>query len=231
LNAGTYSELTATFNGDEDYLASVSPSQSLVVTKAATLVRASVPASGTVTFGDSVPLSATVTSPGGMRTGAIRFFDNGLLLGSAPLDHSGKAVLITPSIGPGARTITAYYLGDSNFLASDPSQALALNVLPAPAAANVNRCFASSLRPASDLYRNLHWRREYRRRRKWGYSRFQRRGNRSLQRGARKKTRPRGRPGSNSHCSSRPRPQAVAGKKCGACRRLTLPMPSAWKTC
>ena len=36
------------------------------------------------------------------------------------------------------------------------------------------------------------------------------------------------RAGSHSHCSARPRPQAVAGKKCGACRKLTLLMRNAW---
>jgi hypothetical protein len=70
-------------------------------------------------FGQSVTFTATVTSASGTPTGSVQFKDGGSNLGSAiPLNVGGVAQLTTSSLTSGTHTITADYLGHTNF---DPS--------------------------------------------------------------------------------------------------------------
>ncbi len=72
---------------------------------------------GTVaTLGRPTTFAAVVGAPsGGIPTGQVNFLEDGIVIGSAPLNASGVAVLITTSLSPGAHAITAAYAGDSNY--------------------------------------------------------------------------------------------------------------------
>jgi hypothetical protein len=69
-------------------------------------------------YGQSVTLTATVTSPGGTPTGTVTFYDGGVSLGSAPLSSGGQASLATSTLAAGTHSITAAYSGDSTFTGS-----------------------------------------------------------------------------------------------------------------
>jgi hypothetical protein len=130
--AGTAS-VTAKYLGDANFSGSTSTAltQTVVASSTATVVTAT-PA--TVAQGKPVVLAATVSvnTPGaGTPTGTVQFFANGSLVGSAPLS-GGKATLTTTTLPVGMIKITANYLGDANFTASN-SSATAAN----PAMVNV----------------------------------------------------------------------------------------------
>lgn len=84
---------------------------------APTLVRLS--SSGTrVGQGQSLVLAAQVSVLGGERssagtaTGRVQFLDGNHLLGAAPLDDRGQAVLADVQLAPGVHAVTASYTGD-----------------------------------------------------------------------------------------------------------------------
>jgi ice-binding like protein/Big-like domain-containing protein len=69
--------------------------------------------------GQPVVLSTTVTSSGaGTPTGTVTFHDGSTVLGTAPLDSSGRATLTTTALTPGRHTITAVYSGSPGVLTS-----------------------------------------------------------------------------------------------------------------
>jgi Bacterial Ig-like domain (group 3) len=69
--------------------------------------------------GQSVTLTATVTSAaGGSPTGAVRFLDNGVQIGSGMLDGAGGVELTSASLAVGSHTLTADYAGDFIFAAA-----------------------------------------------------------------------------------------------------------------
>jgi hypothetical protein len=75
-------------------------------------------------YGATITFSASVTaaSPGsGTPTGTVQFFADGVSIGTGTLDSSGVATLQTSTLAAGSHTITAHYVGDSNFTASDAS--------------------------------------------------------------------------------------------------------------
>jgi serine/threonine-protein kinase len=75
-------------------------------------------------YGQSVTLTATVTTPSGRpiptsSDGTVTFYDGAKVLGTANLSGSpATATLTTAALTAGSHTITARYSGDSNFLAS-----------------------------------------------------------------------------------------------------------------
>jgi hypothetical protein len=74
-------------------------------------------------FGQVVTFTAkvSVTAPGaGTPTGTVSFLDGTTLLGSAPPDATGSAVLMT-TLPVGSHSITASYGGDPNFVGSTSS--------------------------------------------------------------------------------------------------------------
>ncbi len=76
----------------------------------------------TPSVGDSISLTATVTSTGGPQpTGVINFTDNGSSLGSASLNGSGVATLTLNSLSPGNHSIVANYVGDTDNALSNSS--------------------------------------------------------------------------------------------------------------
>ncbi len=71
-------------------------------------------------FGQSVSLTATVMGPSGSSTkptGSVQFFNNSTSLGTIALAN-GTATLDVSSLPVAANSITAEYLGDTNFAAS-----------------------------------------------------------------------------------------------------------------
>jgi hypothetical protein len=82
-------------------------------------------------------LTALVTSPAGTPSGTVTFFDGGMLLGSAPLDGSGEAML-SVSLGVGSHSLTASYPGDAAFAPSTSSPAVPETVNPAGSAVSLD---------------------------------------------------------------------------------------------
>jgi hypothetical protein len=69
-------------------------------------------------FGRSEMLSASVTSPLGVPTGNVTFFDGATALGIVILDANGHATL-TLSLGVGTHQLTAHYAGNATFAAAN----------------------------------------------------------------------------------------------------------------
>ncbi len=78
-------------------------------------------------YGQGVTLTATVTTPAGApiptsSDGTVTFYDGATVLDNVMLSGStGIATLTTAALPAGPHTITAYYTGDQNFLASPAS--------------------------------------------------------------------------------------------------------------
>ena len=115
LASGTYL-VTAMYSGDATYGSSVSAnSVSLTVLAPTTTVAAASPADAP--SGSVVTYSATVTSPGGVPTGIVRFRTPTRFLCSGTL--SGDTASCTASNAPiGNYTVTATYFGDGVSAAS-----------------------------------------------------------------------------------------------------------------
>lgn len=129
LSAGTHS-ITAVYSGDAVFATSTSATVSQVVNRANTTTSL-IASPNPVARRADVTLTATVTAvaPGaGTPTGTVTFRDGTTVIGTATLNASGVATLVT-SFGPPARvhSITATYAVSTNFNAST-STALALTV-------------------------------------------------------------------------------------------------------
>ncbi len=96
----------------------------------------------TAVFGQIETLTVTVTSRTGTPIGTVFFRDGNTLLGSAPLDASGKAT-IPVSLGIGTHALTASFFGTIGF-ADSTSAAVAVTVNPAATTLTLK----SSLNPA-----------------------------------------------------------------------------------
>jgi hypothetical protein len=111
--------ITAAYSGDASHSASsvtmvqkIHPSAS-----ALSLVSSANPS----TFGQSVSLTATVTSVpagGGTPSGMVTFWDGETVIGQAPLNPSGVVFITRPNLDPGSHNITATYASDTLFAAS-----------------------------------------------------------------------------------------------------------------
>jgi autotransporter-associated beta strand protein len=120
LLVGSHS-IRATYNGDggaaDNYLASQSPILTQIVNKATTTTQL-VGSPPSVTYGQPVTFTATVTGQGaGTPTGNVTFKLGGTTLGTSVLNGAGVATFTTsPFQLPGGQdqTITAVYNGDGN---------------------------------------------------------------------------------------------------------------------
>src|SRR5258706_10038439 len=76
--------------------------------------------SGTTSFGQSVPLTATIrrVSGSGVPTGVVTFKSNGVAIGAGTLNTVGVATLATTKLAVGADKVTASYGGSSAYAAS-----------------------------------------------------------------------------------------------------------------
>jgi peptidoglycan/xylan/chitin deacetylase (PgdA/CDA1 family) len=83
-----------------------------------TTLASSAPSSG---YGQAVTFTSRVSPSGGasgIPTGSVTFKDGGTTLGTAPLDGTGTATVVTSTLTVGAHSITAVYAGDAGFSAS-----------------------------------------------------------------------------------------------------------------
>ncbi|MCL2032748.1 MAG: Ig-like domain repeat protein [Methanomassiliicoccaceae archaeon] len=130
LDAGART-ITAVYGGDYCYATSGSAPVSLMVSPADTTASI-ISAPNPSLTGASVTFTATVTAvlpSTGIPVGTVEFYDDGVLIGTAALDASGKATLATAALGLGIHPVTAEYLGNSNFNAS-ASHLLEQRVVP-----------------------------------------------------------------------------------------------------
>jgi uncharacterized repeat protein (TIGR03803 family) len=115
LPAGTLT-ITASYSGDAGHIKSTSPPLSQVVNQAttSTVVVSSVNPSNA---GESVKLTATVTSSTTIPTGSVTFMDGTTVLATETLGK-GKGIFVTSSLPAGANNITAVYAGTTNISGS-----------------------------------------------------------------------------------------------------------------
>ena len=109
--------LTAVYGGDGNFASSTSP----VLTQTVNPVASATALTATpnpAALGAAVTFSAIVTGTGGTPTGTVTFKDGATTLGSATLDGTGHASLVTSSLASGGHSITAVYGGDNTFAAS-----------------------------------------------------------------------------------------------------------------
>lgn len=119
LPTGTNS-ITATYIGDTNYAASTSNVYSQVVKPIQQPTTTSLGSSvNPSAYGQPVAITATVTSGSSSTapTGQVRFAEGQNTLGTSSLVN-GKARLATAALNVGSNSISAEYLGDSNYLAS-----------------------------------------------------------------------------------------------------------------
>src|SRR6202453_583483 len=117
----------------------------------------------TVTVGQSVTFTATVApvSGTGIPTGSVTFFDGATAIGTAAVNGSGVATLMTSTLAQGSHSVTATYGGDLNF-ASSASAAVSVQVNadaligttagvtgPATATQGASVMFTATITPAS----------------------------------------------------------------------------------
>jgi hypothetical protein len=125
LTVGTHS-ITAAYSGDGAYSSSTSTAVSQVVNQASTSTSISGPSSST--YGQQVTFNAGVTPAG--ATGSVQFFDGAASLGTSALSN-GATSLSTSALQAGSHTITAKYLGNTNYLSSVSAPGLSLTVTQA----------------------------------------------------------------------------------------------------
>jgi uncharacterized repeat protein (TIGR01451 family) len=116
LTAGTH-PITAVFAGNASFGGSTSNVVNQVVNKVTPTVTVTDNPDPTV-YGAAVTLVATVApvAGGATPTGVVSFTVGVTFLGTAPLNASGVATLVTSAIQGGVnQTITATYLGDNNY--------------------------------------------------------------------------------------------------------------------
>ncbi len=103
--------------------------QSFQVTPAPTTTSLNAPASAAV--GDSVTLTATVTSTAGMPAGSVTFYNGSTSLGVGTLNGSGVATLSSTALPAGTDTATATYAAAGNFAgSSSPGATLTISAAP-----------------------------------------------------------------------------------------------------
>jgi hypothetical protein len=134
---------TAQYSGDANYALLNFGSVTLAGTTT-TLT----PSANPVVYGDSVTLSASVTSDSGVPTGTVKFLDGTTLLSTSTLDGSGKASFTT-AFTAGTHPITVSYSGAPAFNVST-SAPVSLIVTPAPltvTAANASKLYGAPVPP------------------------------------------------------------------------------------
>ncbi len=113
--------LTAKYDGDTSFLTSTSQGVTQTISATTPTTTGLTTSASSSTYGQSVTLKATVTDSGsGTPTGSVQFFSGSTSLGTAAFSN-GVATLATTALPVGADSVTAHYLGDSNFAPSTSS--------------------------------------------------------------------------------------------------------------
>jgi len=143
LGVGTHS-LIAAYAGDNSFNASTSAADTFAITKATPTGISVSPSLASVTVGQNVTLTATIsTSSSGIApTGTVTFSAGGTTLGTGPVNGSpasglngnspqpasGTATLQTSFSTSGAKSITATYSGDTTYNSVGPAAATTVTV-------------------------------------------------------------------------------------------------------
>jgi hypothetical protein len=117
--AGTV-KVAADEAGNSNYDAATEVTQSIVVNQAASRVLLTSD-SNPVLRKNAITLTATVTSSAGVPAGVVTFLDGTTPLGTGNLSAGGVAIFSTAGLATGSHSITAAYIGDTNFTASSSS--------------------------------------------------------------------------------------------------------------
>jgi large repetitive protein len=111
LAVGTH-PITATYSGNTNYATSTSSTLSQVIELATTNVTLASSANPSI-VGSSITLTAVASGTGGIPTGTITFLDAGVSIGTATINASGQASLVTSTLSTGSHSLTASYAGDA----------------------------------------------------------------------------------------------------------------------
>ena len=116
--AGGSHTITATYSGTADVAGSSGSVDQVVNSAASTTVLTSTPDPSV--FGQSVTLTATVTSAGGqVTTGTVTFTEAATVLcAAAPVQPDGTATCAVDDLGAGAHQLTATFSGSADFAGS-----------------------------------------------------------------------------------------------------------------
>jgi YVTN family beta-propeller protein len=117
VNATTYTCSVRATNAAGTGPASSGVSVTPLATSATTLASSA----ASITVGDVVTLTATVSGAAGMPTGSVVFRDGNTPIATQPLDGTGHAILATSTLAIGSHVITADYAGTSPYAASSSS--------------------------------------------------------------------------------------------------------------
>ena len=157
LPTGTLS-LTAVYSGNIGSLGSTSAAQSVTVNPQTVTATALAASPNPSIAGQPVTLTATITpTPAGTPAGMVSFFSGSTLLGTANVNSSGVAILITSSLAPGTNMVTAEYSGNTAFATSTSSAVVvsaveatstALTATPNPAVFGESVTFTATVTPA-----------------------------------------------------------------------------------
>jgi hypothetical protein len=115
LSIGTHT-LTAAYSGDANNAAAVSPAITVVVQQAGSATALSSSANPSP-LGQSVTLTATVSSDSPAITGTVTFEDAGVVIATVAVSN-GTASFTTKTLAFGANNLTAVYSGDTNHAGS-----------------------------------------------------------------------------------------------------------------
>jgi hypothetical protein len=115
LGSGTH-QVVENYSGDSSYKPSTSGATSLSAAQGTPVVNVTASANP-VTDGNSVTFTATVSGGGLTPTAAVNFYDDGYRLCTAIL-NGGVGSCAANAFTVGANSITAHYIGDSNYIAA-----------------------------------------------------------------------------------------------------------------
>src|SRR5262249_19954851 len=104
---------------------------------------------GSVTQGQPVSLTATVTSAAGTPSGTVNFLEGTTVVATGTLS-GGTLTTSTSTLSVGSHTLFARYVGSGNFAASDSTPSFVVSVTSA-GAATTSTALASSL-PAGSVF-------------------------------------------------------------------------------
>jgi hypothetical protein len=120
LAVGAHS-ITASYSGDTNYTASISPAQTVTVTQITSATRLAISAPS-INAGQSETLTATVAGAASpVLSGVVTFFDGTTSIGTHTVTATsggGTAALTVTTLAAGTHSITAHYGGDTNYTAS-----------------------------------------------------------------------------------------------------------------
>ena len=107
--------VSATYHGDANYAAATVLRVQKIHAEGTTTTLAS---ANPAVFGQSVDLTATVSSPVGVPTGMVTFFEGTSVLGQRPLNGSGNCTLSVTGLPAGIHNLRAVYASDTLYAAS-----------------------------------------------------------------------------------------------------------------